>query len=83
MKAGNCEGGNLGKISLIVLGIASTLLGFLVIPTLLYNVCGVAGMQDCAAGPQWESALVILASAIVTGGFFYLSYRIFRLAGRL
>lgn len=50
------------------------LVGLLLIPTLFYNVCGIAGLQDCADGPKWVNALVI----ITVVGLFVLSYWLFR-----
>jgi hypothetical protein len=64
-----------------ILGLASivsalfTLVAFL---NLLYNLCGLLGVQDCASGPVWESALVAFVCAVVAFGAGYLSYRLGR-----
>jgi hypothetical protein len=70
------------KIAIAVLGIASGLLGLCLIPTVFYNACGLAGMQDCADDPKWESWLVILVGLALISGLFFLSYRLFRLVAR-
>jgi cytosine/uracil/thiamine/allantoin permease len=54
------------------------LIGLLLLPTLLYNLCGIAGMQDCADVPKWISSLIIVGII----GLFVLSYWLFQ-RGRL
>jgi len=48
--------------------------GLLLLPTLLYNLCGIAGMQDCADGPKWISSLIIVGII----GLFVVSYWLFQ-----
>lgn len=50
------------------------LVGVLLLPTLFYNACGIAGMQDCADGSKWVSSLIIMAIV----GLFVLSFWLFR-----
>jgi hypothetical protein len=63
-----------------LLAIASTLFGLAAVVNLLYNLCGLLGVQDCASGPAWESALVAVVCAVLAFGAFYLSYRLVRVA---
>ena len=62
----------------MLLGILCAVVALLMVPTLFYNACGLAGMGDCADGPKWALSLTTLASAIVIGGGIFLSYRLFR-----
>ncbi len=48
--------------------------GLLLIPTLLYNACGIAGSQDCADGSGWVSLIIVVAIL----GLFIFSYWLFR-----
>ena len=70
------------KTLLRVSGVIAILLGLLPIPSLLYNTCGLAGIQDCADGPKWETALVLLLCLGILAGFVFLSRYLFRLSAR-
>jgi hypothetical protein len=48
------------KMILKTFAVVVALVGLLLVPTLLYNLCGIAGMQDCADGPKWISSLIIV-----------------------
>jgi hypothetical protein len=64
-----------------ILGLASivsALFALVAFVNLLYNLCGLVGVQDCASGPVWESALVALVCAVVAFAAGYLSYRLGR-----
>jgi hypothetical protein len=63
------------KVILNTFAVLCGVAGLLLVPTLLYNACGIAGMQDCADGPKWISALIIVAVI----GLFVLSYWLFRM----
>ena len=63
------------KVFFVVLGVVSVLLAIWIIPTLVYNACGLVGMKDCSDGPRWESGLVLLLCAVLIAGLSYLSYR--------
>ncbi len=52
--------------------------GLCLIPSALYNICGVVGGRDCADGPKWESALVALFCIAFIGAVILNSVRIFR-----
>lgn len=58
------------KASAIVCGVA----GLILVPTLFYNAFGIAGIQDCAVGPKWVNAAIVIALF----GLFVLSYWLFR-----
>jgi len=62
----------------VVLALLCALIALGIVPNLVYNACGLAGMQDCADGPKWMLVLNVLLSAIVFGGSLFLSYRLFR-----
>lgn len=49
-----------------------------VLPTLFYNVCGLAGMRDCADGPRWVLIANVTGLLLVVGSGAYLSYRLWR-----
>lgn len=69
----------LKKAMFVILGIIFGLSGLLLIPTLLYDICGLSGGQDCADGPRWALVIIILACTVLIGGAFFLSFRLFRL----
>jgi hypothetical protein len=68
----------LRKIAYVLLGILSGVVGIVVIPTMLYHLCGVFNVQDCADGPKWVNALIVVVCAAMTCGGFFLAYRLFR-----
>lgn len=73
--------GRMRKFAIRTLGIASGVGGLAVVPTLLFNICGLVGLDSgCAEGPAWVSGLIVLICASLSVGAFYLSYRLFRLA---
>jgi hypothetical protein len=69
------------KFVIRTLGINSALGGLMVVPTLLFNFCGLAHLDsDCANGPAWVNGLIVLVCVSLLAGAFYLSYWLFRLA---
>jgi hypothetical protein len=62
------------KVTLKAAAILCGFGGLLLIPILFYNACGIVGMQDCADGPKWVNALIV----IMVSGLFVLSYWLFR-----
>jgi len=67
------------KIAYAILGTLCALAGLLLIPSLLYNACGLAGLDpDCGGGSKWENAIATTIIAIFVTGAFYLAYRLFR-----
>jgi hypothetical protein len=68
----------LRKVAFALLGIFLGVVGIVVIPTMLYNLCGLFNLQDCADGPKWVNALIVVVCVAIAGGGFFLSYRSFR-----
>jgi hypothetical protein len=66
------------KVILKTSAVLAALIGLVLLPTLLYNLCWLAGMQDCADGPRWISALIIVGIV----GLFVLSYWLFQRVAR-
>jgi hypothetical protein len=62
------------KVILKATAILCGLGGVVLIPTLFYNACGIAGIQDCADGPKLINALIV----VMVPGLFVLSYWLFR-----
>jgi hypothetical protein len=62
----------------MLLGILCTVVALLMVPTLFYNACGLAGMGDCAEGPKWILTLNVFACSVIFLGGLFVSYRLFR-----
>ena len=61
------------KFIIRILGIVSGLGGLAVIPTLLYNFCGLTDLDsDCADGPAWVNGLTVLICILLMAGAFRL-----------
>ena len=63
------------RILSIGLGALFLLLGLAVVPSLLYNLCGIARVPDCSDAPRWESALVSVFLIAFIGMAFIASLR--------
>jgi hypothetical protein len=63
------------KVMLKTAAILCGLAGLFLVPDLLYNACGIAGIGDCADGPKGTMALHI----VVIIGLFVVSYWLFRM----
>jgi len=71
------------KVLFILGGAVSFVAALLLVPTLLYNVCGMAELSgDCADGPKWVSALVALTCAIIMSGLGFLTIRLIQYSVR-
>jgi hypothetical protein len=54
------------KIILVGVGVASGVVGFPMLLNFFYNACGLAGMQDCAAGSRQSLILATTLFAALT-----------------
>jgi hypothetical protein len=70
------------KLLTQALGVIAGLCGLMVVPTLLYNLCGfVHPNSDCGDG-NMEGGLIVLICVCLIAGAFYLPYVLFRQASK-
>jgi hypothetical protein len=67
------------RISLALLAAVFGILALPLLPNVFYNLAGFLNLQDGASGPKWETALAMVAFALLAFGSLFFSYRLFRL----